>query len=348
MEKRPEELQQSNKYRSVIYFLTDNWLPLGAQSSLFTNFLFVLFMIAVVLGVLMSVVRYYPRILTWALANKSKFLSVPLSIILIGFLMWQGFDNVFQFMPDFVRESKAWKAVNSTIPGLGREFMPTLDEGSFLLMPTTMPHSGVEENLDVIRLLDKKVNAIPEVDEVVGKWGRVNSALDPAPVSMFENVINYKPEYILDEDGRRMRFKVNDEGAFILKNSSEYDPEKDAFKIIEKAQLVADSDGEYFRQWRNHIHSPDDIWNDIVKQANIPGLTSAPKLQPIQTRLVMLQTGMRAPMGIKVFGPDLNKIEQVGYELEKYLKRVEGVEPKSVFADRVVGKLTAMPFQDMD
>ena len=102
--------------------------------------------------------------------------------------------------------------------------MPALDEGSFLLMPTTMPHWGVEENLDVIRLLDQKVNAIPEVENVVGKWGRVNSALDPAPISMFENLINYKSEFILDEKGHRMRFKIDKEGEFCLKNSSTYNP----------------------------------------------------------------------------------------------------------------------------
>jgi Cu(I)/Ag(I) efflux system membrane protein CusA/SilA len=102
--------------------------------------------------------------------------------------------------------------------------------------------------------------------------------------------------------------------------------------------LIPDEDGEYFRQWRKSIHSPDDIWKEIVKQAKIPGLTSAPKLQPIQTRLVMLQTGMRAPMGIKVFGPNLEAIEKVGLQLETLLKEVEGVSKPSVFADRVVGK----------
>jgi len=215
--------------------------------------------------------------------------------------------------------------------------MPALDEGSFLLMPTTMPHSGIEENLEVIRMLDKKVNAIPEVDNVVGKWGRVNSALDPAPTSMYENVINYKSEYILDENGHRLRFKIDNDGAFELKDGSTYNP-SDGFKVIEKDQLLPDKTGEYFRQWREHIKSPSDIWTEIVSQSSIPGLTSAPKLQPIQTRLVMLQTGMRAPMGIKVFGPDLETIEKVGYELENHLKQVEGVEPMSVFADRVVGK----------
>jgi Cu(I)/Ag(I) efflux system membrane protein CusA/SilA len=161
---------------------------------------------------------------------------------------------------------------------------------------------------------------------------------------MFENVINYKSEYILDEDGHRIRFKTDKKGAFVLSDGSAYNPETDDFRVIERKQLTEDNSGKYFRQWRNHISSPDDIWDEIVKQSNIPGLTSAPKLQPIQTRLVMLQTGMRAPMGIKVFGPDLETIEKVGYELENHLKHVAGVEPVSVFADRVVGK----PYLEVD
>ena len=223
-------------------------------------------------------------------------------------------------------------------PVVGKEFMPALDEGSFLLMPTTMPHSGIAENTEVIQSVDKRVNAIPEVESVVGKWGRANSALDPAPISMFENIINYKPEYILDEDGNRLRFKVDKDNAFILKDSGTYNPGKEEYRNISREELIPDEHGEYFRQWRNKIKSPDDIWNEIVGASAYPGLTSAPKLQPIQTRLVMLQTGMRAPMGIKVFGPDLETIEKVGYKLENYLKQVPSVQPSSVFADRVVGK----------
>jgi copper/silver efflux system protein len=213
-----------------------------------------------------------------------------------------------------------------------------------LLMPTTMPHSGIEENLEVIAMLDKKVNAIPEVENVVGKWGRVNSALDPAPISMYENVINYKPEYILDENGHRIRFRVDREEAFVLKDGTTYDAGRDGFRLVSRDELVPDKKGKYFRQWRDEIHSPDDIWSDIVSASNFPGLTSAPKLQPIQTRLVMLQTGMRAPMGIKVFGPDLESIEQTGFDLERLLQDVPGVEPRSVFADRVVGK----PYLEID
>jgi len=322
----------------VVKFLNQEWMPLGAQNSEFINFAFVGLMIAIVLGLLSSIIYFYPRILTWALSNKIKFLLLPIFVIVFGITAWQGFDKMFGFMPDVVRQTAVWKSINKTMPGIGKEFMPSLDEGSFLLMPTTMPHSGVEENLDVIRMVDQRVNSIPEVDNVVGKWGRVNSALDPAPISMYENVINYKPEYILDEKGYRMRFKTNDDGAYVLADGTTFDPKKDEFRAFDKKELVQDPDGKYFRQWRDHIKSPDDIWKEIVKNSKIPGLTSAPKLQPIQTRLVMLQTGMRAPMGIKVFGPDLETIEKVGLNIEKLLKNVEGVSPSSVFADRVVGK----------
>jgi len=328
----------------VVFFLTKAWMPLGAQNTLFANFVFVIVLVAVVLGALSSVVIFYPRILNWALENKWKFLSVPILIVVFGLTTWLGFNKLFGFLPDFVQKTKVYQSLNTHLPGIGKEFMPSLDEGSFLLMPTTMPHSGIEENLEVIRILDKKINAIPEVESAVGKWGRVNSALDPAPTSMYENVINYKSEYMLNESGHRMRFKVDKNKAFVLKDGSTYNPKEEGFRSIKKDLLIVDKNGEYFRQWRDKIKSPNDIWNEIISQASIPGLTSAPKLQPIQTRLVMLQTGMRAPMGIKIFGPTLESIEQVGFEVEKLLKQVEGVQGMSVFADRVVGK----PYLEME
>jgi len=322
----------------VVYFLTNEWMPLGAGNSMLVNFLFVIVIIAVVLGTLMTVVRYYPRILKWCLNNKWKFLSIPIVIVLFGLFTWQGANKVFGFLPEKIRATSGWQSIANTFPGAGKEFMPSLDEGSFLLMPTTMPHSGIEENMEVIRKVDLNVGSIPEVTNVVGKWGRVNSALDPAPTSMFENVINYKPEFMVNEDGHRIRFKVDKNKAFVLTDGSTYNPENDEFREIEFDQLTLDKKGEYFRQWRKDIHSPDDIWKEIVKNSRVPGLTSAPKLQPIQTRLVMLQTGMRAPMGIKVYGPDLETIENVGFQIEKYLQEVPSIERSSVFADRVVGK----------
>ena len=103
-------------------------------------------------------------------------------------------------------------------------------------------------------------------------------------------------------------------------------------------QLIPDEDGRPYRQWRDHIAGPDDIWNEIIQAARIPGTTSAPRLQPIAARIVMLQSGMRAPMGIKVKGPSLAAIEKVGLQLERFLKEVPSVEPAAVIADRIVGK----------
>lgn len=322
----------------VVYFLTIEWMPLGAANSTLVNFIFVIFIVGIILAVLMTIVYFYPRLLTWCLNHKWQFLALPILALLFGATIWLGFGKVFGFMPNFVKDTKAWASIENAFPGIGKEFMPALNEGSFLLMPTTMPHSGIEENIEVIGTIDKHLNSIPEVASAVGKWGRVNSALDPAPISMYENTINYVPEYILDEDGHRMRFKVNDDEAFVLKDGSTYKYGEDEYRRITESELIEDEDGKNFRQWREHIKKPDDIWNEIVKHSKFPGLTSAPKLQPIQTRLIMLSTGMRAPMGIKVFGPTLEVIEKVGFELEKILQEVPSVNPATVFADRVVGK----------
>jgi len=213
---------------------------------------------------------------------------------------------------------------------LGKEFMPPLDEGSYLYMPTTMPHASIGECLDVLQKQDLAFTSIPEIESAVGKIGRVDSPLDPAPISMIETVINYKPEYLIDKDGHRLRFR--------------YDKRKGEFVRDENGKLVPDHNGRPFRQWRDHIKSPDDIWDEIVKAGQIPGTTSAPKLQPIAARIVMLQSGMRAPMGVKVKGPDLDTIERVGLDIERFLKEVPSVEPSAVIADRIVGK----PYLEID
>ncbi len=138
---------------------------------------------------------------------------------------------------------------------------------------------------------------------------------------------------IYNNEVKQFRLKTHNH-EFIL------DSQNDLYHFISRyinLYLIVDNSGEYFRQWRSHIKSPDDIWTEIVKVTEIPGLTSAPKLQPIETRLVMLSTGMRAPMGIKVYGPDLESIEQAGLIIEQALKEVPSVNAGSVFYDRAVG-----------
>ncbi|MDO6597393.1 efflux RND transporter permease subunit [Oceanihabitans sp. 2_MG-2023] len=298
---------------AIVFLLAEYWRPLGVDKSIFWNLIFVSVICFGLLGIFSLFIKYYTRILRWCLDNKLLFLSVPTAIVIAGFFIMKN---------------------------TGKEFMPSLNEGSFLLMPTSMPHSGVEENKRVLQQLDMAVASIPEIETVVGKAGRTESALDPAPLSMYENIIQYKPEYMLNENRERQRYKVNDDGEYVLKNGMSLRAEQsEAWQSLNaKEQLIPDADGEFYRNWRPEIQSPDDIWNEIVRVTKLPGVTSAPKLQPIETRLVMLQTGMRAPMGIKVKGQDLKQIEAFGMQLENIVKEAEGVKKEAVFADRIVGK----------
>lgn len=286
----------------VIYFLTQIWMPLGVNKSLMSNFSFIAIIVILLLSFFQTMIYFYENILRFCLQFKFIFFVFPAFILFFGYQSFQQTEE---------------------------EFMPALNEGSFLLMPTSMPHSGMQENLKNLRMLDMAVTTIPEIENVVGKLGRVESPLDPAPISMYENIINYKSEYKTDKNGHRIRFKTNKKNEYVRN---------------EMEELIEDKNGRYFRQWRDEIQSPDDIWDEIVKATRIPGVTSAPKLQPIETRLIMLQTGMRAPMGIKVKGTDLKTIESVGLLLENELKEVEGVKDATVFAERIVGK----PYMELD
>ena len=327
------------------FFLTKEWMPLGPQHSLFLNYVFVFGLVGFILTALMGIVHFYEPVLKWCLQNKAKFMLIPVFTILFGVLVWLGFNRSFGFVDKGfekiglnIQQTNFWTSASETFPGIGSEFMPSLNEGSYLLMPTSMPHSGVEYNRKVVGQLDMLLNNIPEVDLVVGKLGRVESALDPAPISMYENIINYRPEFILNEDGHRLRFKVDKKDRFITLKGDTLSNEEGLKKHLTVNDLVKDDKGEFYRNWRPQIKSPDDIWKEIINISKIPGVTSAPKLQPIETRLVMLQTGMRAPMGIKVYGPDLATIESFGMQLEDILKTVPSVKAEAVFADRIVGK----------
>ena len=315
---------------TLLVVLGEHWRPLGPLRSLVVNVVFVGLTIGGLLLGFLAFRRAYPALLAWCLEHKLAFLALPSGIVAVGACIWLGFPAVFAFVPEPLRPSAVWRAGEDLFPGLGQEFMPPLDEGSYLFMPTTMPHASIGEALEVLQLQDRALASIPEVETVVGKLGRVDSPLDPAPVSMFETVVNYHPEFKSDASGRTLTFR--------------YDEAADEFVRDERGELVPDDDGRPFRQWRDHIRGPDDIWDEMVAAARIPGTTSAPRLQPIAARVVMLQSGMRAPMGVKIKGPDLDTIEAVGVQVEALLQQVPSVQAESVIADRLIGK----PYIEID
>ena len=281
---------------AVAVVLARSWEPLGPEAGFLPNALFVVGTVGGLLLLFRLFQLIYEPLLRFFLRFKLLFLCVPAVIVVAGASVWLGFDKVFAFLPPRMAMSEPAVWARHAFPGLGKEFMPPLDEGSFLYMPTTMPHASIGEATDVLAKQDMAFLAIPEVEVAVGKIGRVESPLDPAPISMIETIIQYKPEYVVDENGDRVR------------------------------------------QWRDEIETPRDIWRAIEEAGRVPGTTGASYLQPIEARRVMLQTGMRSNLGLKVYGPDLETIERVALAIEGVLKDVPVVEPATVLADRVVGK----------
>jgi Cu(I)/Ag(I) efflux system membrane protein CusA/SilA len=345
----------------VAVLLAKYWAPLGPETGPALNVIFVGLMIGSILGAFRLFQHFYDRILTWCLDHKAVFLSVPAAILLLGGMIWQGSDTVFGWLPGTLKESAPLHWVAQRFPGLGREFMPPLDEGSYLFMPTTMPHASIGEVLDILQKQDRSIQAIPEVESAVGKLGRARTALDPAPLSMIETLITYKPEYLPGNNGSLQRFRFKpDENDFFRSLEGGPLPAPDGKPYLVKGRfvrdkhnrLIPDPHGKPFRRWRPPlnpdlnpgrkawpgIRRPDDIWDAIVTAAAIPGTTTAAKLQPISARMVMLQSGIRAGMGIRVTGPDLETIQQVSVRIEKYLRKVPVIDPRTVIADRVIGK----------
>lgn len=273
------------------WILALHWMPLGKGEPVMLNFAFVVLVAGGLLGGFWLFQIAYPRLLAAFLARKLAFLFLPTMLVLVGLSVWLGADKVFGFLPE-----RATAGLRARFPGLGQEFMPRLDEGSYLWMPTLMPHGAISAGMEIIAQMDRAILAIPEVESAVGKLGRAESALDPAPLSMIETIVTLKPEFTMRADGTRQR------------------------------------------NWRPEIQRQSDIWAEITRAAQVPGATSAPELQPIAGRIVMLATGMRAPMGIKVRGPDLPTLGAFALQLEGLVKRAPLVEPAAVLADRVVGK----------
>jgi len=186
---------------------------------------------------------------------------------------------------------------------LGSEFMPPLNEGSILYMPTTLPGISVTEAKKLLQTQDKILKSIPEVERVFGKAGRAETSTDPAPFSMMETTVILKPE----SEWR----KVNRWYSWM--------PE-----IFQKL----------FRPiWRDRI-TWEDIINEMDSKMQFPGVTNAWTM-PIKARIDMLSTGIRTPIGIKIYGSDLKEIEKIGIHLEMILRNIKGT--RSVYAERVTG-----------
>jgi len=164
---------------------------------------------------------------------------------------------------------------------LGSEFMPALEEGDLLYMPTTLPALSIGKAQELLIQTDRLIKTVPEVKRVFGKIGRAETATDPAPLTMIETTIQLKPK----------------------------------------------------EEWRKGI-TLDDIIQELDQRVKFPGVTNA-WVQPIKTRIDMLATGIKTPVGIKVSGSDLAVIEQIGKDIEGILKDVDGTS--SVFSERVSG-----------
>lgn len=227
------------------------------------------------------VASVYVPTLRWILDNKKLFMVAPTVILLCGLLIWRN---------------------------IGKEFMPPLDEGSFLYMPSLLPQAGLTQASEVISKQDLAIASVPEVASVVGKLGRAESALDPAPVSMIETIVLLRPE--------------------------------DEWRMLKEERWYSSLPS--FLQFPFKFLWPDErsitkseILSELQEKTAIPGVLPT-WLQPIQTRLVMLQTGFRAMMGVKIYGSDLREIERVGLEIERVLQRISGAT--DIVADRIVGK----------
>ncbi|MDO8461955.1 MAG: CusA/CzcA family heavy metal efflux RND transporter [Deltaproteobacteria bacterium] len=193
-----------------------------------------------------------------------------------------------------------------TIPlyfSLGSEFMPPLNEGTILYMPTTFPGLSVTEAERMLQLQDKILKTFPEVERVFGKAGRADSSTDPAPFSMVETTVILKPQ---DQWRKAHRWYS-------------WMPER-YHRIL-----------RHF--WNDRI-SWEELVDEMDQKMQLPGWTNAWTM-PIKNRTDMLSTGIRTPIGIKIFGADLKEIEKIGQELEVVLKEVRGT--RSVFAERVAG-----------
>lgn len=224
------------------------------------------------------IVRLYTPVLEWCIDHRKAFLSIPASITVLGFLLAFGAGAILRPLETAGFDTGRFRPtafLKEIFPGIGTQFMPPLDEGSFLFMPSLLNQAGFTEVVDAMITQNSRMAEIPEVDRVVGKAGRADSPLDPAPSGMIETVITLVPR----------------------------------------------------DRWRDGV-TADSILTELRDAAGMPGI--APSwLQPIETRIVMLQSGIRSSIGCEIHGDDYREIERVALAFEDIIGRVPGASDVS-------------------
>lgn len=234
----------------------------------------------------------YAARLRFALRNKWIVLTFPACLCFFGWGAWFGLprllrplEQVSVAMGADLNEMPFYEQGKQLFGGLQSDDWIALDEGSWFYMPTLYPAASFSQAMQVLQSQDVLIGEIPEVENVLGKIGRVESALDPAPVAMIETYVMLRPK----------------------------------------------------SKWRAGI-TKDKIWDEINRVATLPGVTPASALQPIEGRVVMLQSGIKAPMAIRIFGDELGKLGEAALSVAKSLKKNPLVDPLTVNPDLVMGK----------
>ena len=239
-----------------------------------------------------AIVRAYVPTLSLFLRYKAAFLLVPSFIVVLGLGGWFGLPTVLKPVETFVsrlgvrpNELPGYVELKHSFTGLESDDWIALDEGSWFYMPTLYPAASFSQAMQVLQAQDVLIKEIPEVEDVLGKIGRVESALDPAPAAMVETYVMLKP---------------------------------------------AD-------EWREGVTARD-VWDEINRVATLPGVTPASALQPIEGRVVMLQSGIKAPMAIRIYGDTLSELAEAALSVADHLKQSPYVNAGTVNPDIVLGK----------
>ena len=256
----------------------------------------------------MDPIKFRPRWLAWPVNQVLVGTYYPEEKHPISRILFAIYEPVCRFVLRWPKSIvlAAVLMFATTIPlylRLGSEFFPPLDEGTLLYMPTSLPGLSVTEAEQLLQTMDKLIKQVPEVVSVWGKAGRAETSTDPAPFSMMETTIVLKPQ---SEWRTVHRFYA------------------DFPKLLQ---------APFRHVWSDRI-SKDDIVNELDQKLQFPGVTNAWTM-PIKARIDMLTTGVRTPIGIKVFGPDLTVIENIGAEVERAVRDVPGT--RSIYAERTAG-----------